>query len=144
MSLFSYAEAARRIAEEIAASFETDPGAAAALRAAVATMTVRDWIEWCTDAADEVAEFASATPSARRRRRWKRPSPLLHLAAHQFCLRAALLLEAADLMIPGDSYRNTLRAAGNRAARLEEALLDVDFRGFHEDRLPFKDLPSSD
>lgn len=143
MSLFAYAEAARRIAREIVDSFETAPDAAAALRDAVAAMTVGDWTEWCADAADEVAEFASATPSARRRRRWKQPAPLLHLAAYQFCLRAALLLEAADLLIPGDSYRNTLYFAGTRATGLEEALLDASLQGFHEDRLPFRDLPSA-
>ena len=135
-----YAEAARRVADEVRDSFESDPGAYEALERTIATMTVSEWRAWHIEAADEIAAFASATPCARRRRRWKRDALLLHLAAFQFCMRAAELLHAVDLLGPGGSYRDTLREAGMAAESLEDNLTDILFCGFDGDPLWFRDV----
>lgn len=134
-----YAEAARRISGEIRDSFYDVPGDDEELRAAVATMTFEDWLRWRRDAEQDIAAFASATPSARRRRRWKHPAPLLHLAAYQFCLEAAALLEAADLLGPGRGYRETLRDAGRSLARLQDEELRIALSDLEDELLTFLD-----
>ena len=94
--------------------------------------------DWRADAADEIAAFAAATPSARRRRRWKRPLPLLSLGAYQFCLEAACLLDMTDLLEPGGSYREMLHAAGMAARQVSEVLDDILREGFDGEPLPFR------
>ena len=133
-----YASEARGIADEIRESVWNDESVSAATETAVQTMTVREWIEWRIDAADEIAAFAAATPSARRRRRWKTPLPLLSLGAYQFCLEAACLLDKTDLLEPGGSYREMLHAAGMAARQVSEVLEDILLEGFDGEPLPLR------
>ena len=133
-----YASAARRIADEILDSVENDEDVRTATETAVQTMTLLEWIEFRAAAADEIANFASATPSARRRRRWKTPPHLLSLGAYQFCLEAARLLDEIDLLRPGGSYRGMLYTAGMAAHQVWNAMDDILLQGYHGEPLPFR------
>ena len=103
-------------------------------------MTMDDWTRFRTGAAREIRDFASATPSARRRRRWKAPLPELHLAAYQCCLEARALLTAVDLIRPGGSYRDMVYAAPVAAQDVWEAVDLIPFQGFRGEVCPFRDL----
>ena len=134
----AYASAARRIADEIRDIVWSDEAVHTATDTAVQSMTVTGWIEFRAAAADEIAEFASATPSKRRRRRWKTPRPLLYLGAYQFCLEAARLLDEIDLLRPGGAYRGMLHEAGVAAYQVRDAMDDILVQGYHGEPLPFR------
>ena len=105
-------------------------------------MTVREWFAFRSTNAREIRAYASATPSARGRRR-RRPAPLVYLAAYQYCLEAALLLQETDLIGPGDSYRRTLAAAGEAADRIWDDVYQIRLQDFDEEICPFRDLDPS-
>ena len=140
----AYAEQARRIADEIFDSFQSNPARAGELDAQLRRMSVADWFRWREDAADLTARFAAATPSARRRRRWPEPVALLHLAAYQHCLEAAALLQETDVIGPGRSWRGTLQPAASAAHAIAEQVKWIRVEGFDGEVCPFRDLPAGD
>ena len=108
MSLRNYIGACATLAAELADSLsEKDVDD---LRANLNEMTRIEWLTWVGEHHKIVAWFLAATPSQRKKRKeWNEPSlrRFLVLAAIQMCERAEAVLEAANSLQPGASYRNT-------------------------------------
>ena len=141
-TMWRYVDEAQRHAAEIAteaiAPFGSDEAGAEAVRAAIATMTFAEWSAWRGEHARELQALARSTPSARRRRK-RTPELLASLAAYQFCLEAALLLDVVEHLGPGGGYRETTGYAGEAATEFVRAFLDIRAQDFWGDPLAFRD-----
>ena len=103
---------------------------------ALAGMTFDDWLDFRETAEDQILRYAAATPFQRQSRKWTAPIGRLRLAAYQTCLIAVLLLEQADLLQPGDSYRRTLRRAAEAALQLRREVGLLQAQGYDGEILP--------
>ena len=135
--IWTYATEARGIADEIRdeAFVEGDHDE---LHEDLAGLTLHDWLDFRESAAALITRFAAATPSRRRRRKWNAPIHRLRLAAYQTCLVAALMLDQAGKLEPGDSYRRTLQRAAEGYFELRKEANLVLVQDYYGEILPFR------
>lgn len=113
MSIGNYIHVCSGLAGELANSLTK--GDVDGLRAELRDLPEGEWLAWLSDNREEIGRFLAATPAERRKRRgWAEPSlrRQLVLGAIHMCECAQAVLEAADRLQPGDSYRETARTAG--------------------------------
>ncbi len=133
MGLGKYALACEGLADELRASLSESE--VSDLHKLWAGRPVLDWIKWRQANANLVSAFVAATPSERRRRKFKEHRLLLTMAGIQHCLEAHALLTVVDesFLDPGCSYRSMAALAGEAYDRL----YDFDIPDW-----PFDDLDS--